>query len=293
VRFSAFLLVCVWLFVAIGAAQSANSASPASNSAPQPPQEASPTAKQRRSDPRVADSGVKSRAADKNGQDAAKQNQEQTAGVSNDRLFWTLPNFLTVNSTHLPPLTAGQKFKVVARGTFDPVEYAYIAFLAGISQAEDSEPGYGQGAAGYGKRYGAAFTDNAIENFMTAAILPSLLKQDPRFYQSDRGGFGRRLGYAMSRIVVTHSDSGHTQFNFSEVAGSAMAAAISTYSYHPSGDRTLRNTGSVWGTQVGWDTVTLVVKEFWPDIRRKLRRKQDRVDAVGPEPASDGPSLLK
>jgi hypothetical protein len=293
VRFSAFLLVCVWLFVAIGAAQSANSASPASNSAPQPPQEASPTAKQRRSDPRVADSGVKSRAADKNGQDAAKQNQEQTAGVSNDRLFWALPNFLTVNSTHLPPLTAGQKFKVVARGTFDPVEYAYIAFLAGISQAEDSEPGYGQGAAGYGKRYGAAFTDNAIENFMTAAILPSLLKQDPRFYQLDRGGFGRRLGYAMSRIVVTHSDSGHTQFNFSEVAGSAMAAAISTYSYHPSGDRTLRNTGSVWGTQVGWDTVTLVVKEFWPDIRRKLRRKQDRVGAVGPEPASDGPSLLK
>jgi hypothetical protein len=200
---------------------------------------------------------------------------------------------LTVNSTHVPSLTAGQKFKVVARGTFDPVEYAYIAFLAGISQAEDSEPGYGQGAAGYGKRYGAAFTDNAIENFMTAAILPSLLKQDPRFYQSDRGGFGRRLGYAMSRIVVTHSDSGHTQFNFSEVAGSAMAAAISTYSYHPSGDRTLRNTGSVWGTQVGWDTVTLVVKEFWPDIRRKLRRKQDRVGAVGPEPASDGPSLLK
>jgi hypothetical protein len=293
VRFSAFLLVCVWLFVAIGAAQSADVASPASNGAPQPPQEGSSTAKQPRSDPSVADSVVKSGAVDKNGQDAAKKNQEQTSGVSNDRLFWTLPNFLTVNSTHVPPLTTGQKFKVVARGTFDPVEYPYIAFLAGISQAEDSEPGYGQGSAGYGKRYGAAFTDNAIENFMTAAILPSLLKQDPRFYQSDRGGFGRRLGYAMSRIVVTRSDSGHTQFNFSEVAGSAIAAAISTYSYHPSDDRTLGNTGSVWGTQVGWDTVTLVVKEFWPDIHRKLRRKQDRVGAIGPEPASDGPSLLK
>jgi hypothetical protein len=292
VRFSAFLLVYVWLFVAIGAAQSADVASPASNGAPQP-REGSSTAKQPRSDPSVADSEVKSGAVDKNGQDAAKKNQEQTSGVSNDRLFWTLPNFLTVNSTHVPPLTTGQKFKVVARGTFDPVEYPYIAFLAGISQAEDSEPGYGQGAAGYGKRYGAAFTDNAIENFMTAAILPSLLKQDPRFYQSDRGGFGRRLGYAMSRIVVTRSDSGHTQFNFSEVAGSAIAAAISTYSYHPSGDRTLGNTGSVWGTQVGWDTVTLVVKEFWPDIHRKLRRKQDRVGAIGPEPASDGPSLLK
>ena len=292
-RFFAFLLVYLWLFVAIGAAQSADGASPRSNGAPQPPQGASAAAKQPRSDPPVADSGVKSGATDKNGQDVAKKNQEQTTGVSNDRLFWTLPNFLTVNSTHVPPLTAGQKFKVVARGTFDPVEYAYIAFLAGISQAEDSEPGYGQGAAGYGKRYGAAFTDNAIENFITGAILPSLLKQDPRFYQSGKGGFGRRLGYAMSCIVVTRSDSGHTQFNFSEVAGSAMAAAISTYSYHPSGDRTLGNTGSVWGTQVGWDTVTLAVKEFWPDIRRKLHRKQDRLGTIGPEPASDGPSLLK
>ena len=288
-RFSVFLCVYVWLFVATGAAQSL----PAGNNAPQP--QPGPTAKQPEPGP-PAPSGVQSVAADKSREDPAKKNQEQTTGVSNDRLFWTLPNFLTVNSTHVPPLTTGQKFKVVARGTFDPVEYPYIAFLAGISQAEDSEPGYGQGAAGYGKRYGAAFTDNAIENFMTGAILPSLLKQDPRFYQSGRGGFGRRLGYAMSRILVTRSDSGHTQFNVSEVGGSAISAAISTYSYHPSGDRTWGNAASVWGTQVGWDTVTLVVKEFWPDIRRKLRKNQDRVGAIRPEPgttASDGQPLGK
>ena len=206
---------------------------------------------------------------------SGKKSEEQTSGTSNDRLFWTLPNFLTVKyAGHIPPLTTGQKFKVVARGTFDPIEIVYIGFLSGISQAADSEKGYGQGAAGYGKRFAASFGDNAIENFMTGAILPSLLKQDPRYYQLGEGGFAHRTGYAVSRIFVTRSDSGHTQFNFSEIVGSAMSAAISTYSYHPSEDRNLGNAGSVWGTQVGWDTVTTVVKEFWPDIHRKMSKKK-------------------
>jgi hypothetical protein len=199
---------------------------------------------------------------------------DQARGTSNDRLFFALPNFLTLeNEGHVLPMTAGQKFKVVARGSFDPVQYFWYGFLAGISQAQNSEPGYGQGAAGYGKRYGATFADGTIENFMTGAVLPSLLRQDPRFFQSGKGGFGRRAGYAVSRIFVTRTDSGHQQFNFSEILGSAAAASISTYSYHPSDDRNFANTLSVWGSQVGYDTLTIVVKEFWPDIRRKLRKK--------------------
>jgi len=199
---------------------------------------------------------------------------DQTKGTSNDRLFFALPNFLTLeNAGQVPPLTAGQKFKVVARSSFDPVQYFWYGFLAGISQAENSEPGYGQGAEGYGKRYGAAFADGTIENFMTAAVLPSLLRQDPRFFQSGHGSFMHRTGYAVSRIFITRTDSGHQQFNFSEIFGSAASAAISTYSYHPSGDRTATNTASVWGTQVGYDTITFVVKEFWPDIRRKMHKK--------------------
>jgi hypothetical protein len=195
-------------------------------------------------------------------------------GTSNDRLFYALPNFLTLENTgQVPPLTAGQKFKVVTRGSFDYIQLPWYAFLAGISQAENSEPGYGQGAQGYGKRFGASFADGTIENYVTGAILPSLLHQDPRFFQSGQGGFWRRTGYAVSRIVVTRTDSGSQAFNFSEVFGSAASAAISTYSYHPSADRTLSNTASVWGTQVGYDTVTIVVKEFWPDIRRKLKKK--------------------
>ena len=203
----------------------------------------------------------------------ASQN-DATKGTSNDRLFFALPNFLTLeNSAHVPPLTAGQKFKVVARSSFDPVQFVWYGFLSGISQAENSEPGFGQGAEGYGKRYGAAFADGTIENFMTSAVLCSLFRQDPRFFQSGQGGFVHRSEYAVSRIFITRTDSGHQRFNFAEVLGSAMAASISTYSYHPKDDRTIANTASVWGSEIGYDTITIVVKEFWPDIRRKLHKK--------------------
>lgn len=201
--------------------------------------------------------------------------QTEQSGTSKDRLFYTLPNFLTVeNAGQTPPLTAGQKFKVVARSSFDYVQFPWYAFLAGISQAQNSESGYGQGAAGYGKRYGAAFADGTIENFWTAAILPSVLRQDPRFFQLGKGSFWHRTGYAVSRVFVTRSDSGHNEFNASEIFGSAIAASISTYSYHPQADRTLSNTASVWGTQIGYDTISFVAKEFWPDIRRKISRKK-------------------
>jgi hypothetical protein len=200
---------------------------------------------------------------------------DSASGTSKDRLFYTLPNFLTLeNSGQVPPLTTKQKFGVVARGSFDYVEIPWYGFLAGLSQAENSEPGYGQGAQGYGKRYGAAAADGTIENFMTGAILPSLLKEDPRFYQSSSGGFLHRTGYAVSRIFVTRTDRGTEEFNFSEIFGSAISASISTYSYHPHADKTLANTASVWGTQIGYDTIVIVVKEFWPDIRRMIGHKR-------------------
>ena len=194
-----------------------------------------------------------------------------SSGISKDRLFFTLPNYLTIeNSGQLKPLTPGQKFKAVARGAFDPIELGYYTAVAGISQAANSEPGYGQGAQGYGKRYGATFADGTIENFMVGAVMPSILRTDPRYYQQGKGGFFHRSTYAISRLFVTRTDSGHSTFNFSEIFGSAIAAGISTYSYHPGNDRTVINTTSVWGTQVGQDGITLMLKEFWPDIRRKF-----------------------
>src|SRR6266478_912252 len=212
--------------------------------------------------------------SDKNKDAQEEDGQGQISGTSKDRLFFTLPNFLTLeNANQVPPLTARQKFKVVARSSFDYVQYPWYGFLAGISQAENSEPGYGQGAAGYGKRYGAAWADGTIETFWTSAIFPSVLRQDPRFFQSGKGGFWHRTGYAMSRVIITRDDSGRSQANFSEIIGSALSAGISTYSYHPRADRNLRNAASVWGSQVGYDTLVYFVREFWPDIRRKIRKK--------------------
>ena len=211
--------------------------------------------------------------------------QGKVQGTSNDRLFYTLPNFLSLeNAGKVPPLTAGQKFKVVALGSFDYIEFPWYGFLAAISQAQNSEPGFGQGWGGYGKRYASAFADGTIENFTVGALLPVILHQDPRFFQSSEGSFTHRAGYAVSRIFITRTDSGNSQFNYSEIVGSALSAAISTNTYHPrsmiiatkSGprflpsDRTLSNTASVWGSQIGYDAITIVVKEFWPDIHRKL-----------------------
>ena len=206
-------------------------------------------------------------------ENAQNPDKNPPEGVSKDRLFYALPNFLTLeNSGQVPPLTTKEKFKVVAKGSFDYIQLPWYASLAAASQAQNGEAGFGQGAAGYGKRFGAYFADGTIENFMTGAILPSLLREDPRYFQSGKGSFTHRTEYAISRIFVTRTDSGHSHFNFSEILGSALASGISTYSYHPHADRTLPNTLSVWGTQVGYDTITLVVKEFWPDIRRKMTK---------------------
>jgi len=266
-------------------------------------------------DPRLGGGAAQSEASDQPGNAAStetgrpesnkapQQDQElvksgagqEQSGTSNDRLFFTLPNFLTLeNVGRLPPLTTKQKYAVVARGSFDYVQIPWYGFLSAVSQAEDSEPGLGQGWEGYGKRFATAFADGTIENFMVGAVFPDLLKQDPRYYQSGHGGFAHRTVYAASRNVITLSDSGKKQFNYSEVVGGAFSAAFSTFTYHPrshlfqtpSGlryvpsDRTLDNAAKVWGVQYGYDTMTLVVKEFWPDIRRVLLHK-GRGGAVG------------
>jgi hypothetical protein len=197
----------------------------------------------------------------------------QSDAGSKDRLFFALPNFLALeNSAHVPPMTAKQKFQVAARSSFDYVQYPWYAVLAGISQAQNSEPGYGQGAQGYAKRYGSQFADGTIENFMVNAVVPSVMHTDPRYYQLGKGGFAHRTGYALSRLLITRTDSGHNTFNFAEIGGSLAAAAISTYSYHPEADKTFSNTASVWGTQVGYDAIRIVLNEFWPDIRRKFHK---------------------
>jgi len=201
-----------------------------------------------------------------------QDSQEPRSGTSNDRILWTMPNFLTVeNADRIPALSSGQKFKVVARGVFDPFEFVLVGFVAGLGQASNSNPSYGQGWQGYAKRYGTSYADNAIENFMASAVFPSLLHQDPRYYQLGRDGFRKRTAHAVSRVLITRSDSGRTQLNYSELMGGVSAAAISTYTYHPQSEQSFGNVMSVWGTQMAWDAVTYMIKEFWPDLRKKRK----------------------
>ena len=171
----------------------------------------------------------------------------------------------------MPPLTIRQKFKTVAQGCFDPVEVVFIGIQAGIGQADNTNPTYGQGMIGYSKRFGTSYADAIIGNFGTGAIFPTLLHQDPRYYQMGKGNFFHRFGYAAIRVVVTRSDtSGKHQFNFSEYLGNGMAAAVSN-AYHP-GPHTIASGTNVLETQVLLDALGYELKEFWPDLRRLLVR---------------------
>jgi hypothetical protein len=212
---------------------------------------------------------------------------QQPNGAPEGRLFYALPNFLTVeNEANVPPLTTGEKFKLTARDSFDPVEFVWYGALAGIAQWQDSERVFGQGAMGYAKRYGVRFGDGTIENFVTHPIFGSIFHQDPRYFRLGKGGVLRRGWYAFNRIFVTRSDSGTTQFNISEVLGAGVAAGISTYTYHPGPDRNWSDVLEVWGSQMGQDALGYIAKEFWPDIRRKLG-KSKKTNPAGVAQISD------
>lgn len=190
------------------------------------------------------------------------------------RLFGFIPNYATVEGAAAePPLTTAGKFKLTLDGAFDPYEFAMVGGVAAMGQAQNQDPSLGQGLKGYSERYAQAFADQAIGNVMTGAIFPSLLQEDPRFYERGRGSFPSRFDYALSRMFVTRTDSGGTQFNYSEFVGNAAAAGISNL-YEPTSDRTLPNTLNTWETQLAIDAIAYEAKEFWPDIRRKILHRQ-------------------
>jgi hypothetical protein len=195
-------------------------------------------------------------------------------GLKNDRLFFVLPNYATVeNREQFSPISAETKFKLAAKTMSDPVTLSFLGGIALIGQARNSDPSYGQGLQGYGKRYGTLYADTGIGTLMTTSVFPTLLHQDPRYFQLGRGRAWHRTLYSVSRIFLTRSDSGELQFNYSEIVGNAVAAGISN-AYHPQSQRTLGNTLGVWGRDTMLNAICNVAKEFWPDLRRKLRKRE-------------------
>ncbi len=202
-------------------------------------------------------------------QEDPTQNGQKNKPSSN-HIFWVIPNYRADESgAEIKPLTRSAKLKIAVDDSFDPSAFLVAGIFAGINMAQKQYPSFGQGAEGFAKYYGGAFADQAIGNMMTEALFPIALKQDPRYFTKARGGFWSRTGYAISREVITRGDDGGNHFNISELGGNAVAAGISN-AYYPSQDRSVGKTAGRWGQQIALDTAFNVMKEFWPDVRKKL-----------------------
>ena len=204
----------------------------------------------------------------------ADQKTDNPQGKQTKRMFGVVPNFAAVDAnTELPPLTARGKFALATQDSVDYSSFIWTGIIAGQSMALKSYPELHQGLAGYGRYYWRAFVDQASGSFFTEAIVPALTHEDPRYYTLGHGGFVRRAGYALSRVVLTKTDSGGTSFNYSEIVGNGMEAGLSNL-YYPAEERSLRNTAVNWAAQLEAATINNIVREFWPDIRHKIFRQK-------------------
>ncbi len=201
------------------------------------------------------------------GADASAHTDPQTK-----RILGIFPNFRAVSAdTHLPPQSVKEKFVTATEDSFDYSSYLLPAAIAGEQQATKATPEFHQGAAGYGRYFWHTFVDQTSENYWVEFIMPTLTREDTRYYTMGPAGGGpwKRVGYALSRAVVTRNDSGRDTFNASEVIGAGAAAGISNL-YYPTHERTLSNTVDKWSENVGIDAGTFIVREFWPDINHAL-----------------------
>lgn len=197
----------------------------------------------------------------------------QEAVPVDKRIFGVLPNYRTANeSTIYEPLSVKRKFYIGFKDSTDYPVYLLSGVFAGLYQLGDSHPSFGQGMTGYGKRYGTSLADLTIGNMMTESILPSLLHEDPRYFRRGTGSIASRLGYAATRIFVTHTDSGSSRFNYSEVLGNALAAGAGNLYYRD--ERHLSDNFGRLYTSLGTDAISQVLKEFWPDIKQKMFHKK-------------------
>jgi len=189
------------------------------------------------------------------------------------RIFFIIPNYRTAPTIEdFRTLTPEEKFAIATDDSFDRGTFALAALFGAEGQLTNSNRSFGQGAAGFGKYFGASFADFAIGNYMTEAVYPALLHQDPRYFRRSTGTGWSRFGYAVSQIWWTHSDSGSVQFNYSELIGNSTAVAISNAYYR--NDRTASHAVSQLSMQIGVDMASNVLKEFWPDVARAFRKKR-------------------
>ena len=166
----------------------------------------------------------------------AEEAKVELQAEEKQRVLGVVPNFYVTYVADAVPLSSKQKFQLAWKSTIDPVTFAVTSATAGLEQATDFYSGYGQGAQGYGKRFGASYADTVIGTFIGSAILPSLLRQDPRYFYKGTGTVRSRILYSIATAVICKGDNGRWQANYSNIAGNFAASGIAN-AYYPASDR--------------------------------------------------------
>ena len=202
-----------------------------------------------------------------------KKAQEQLDKQLHQRVFGVMATFNTTNNRDALPLSTKQKYELFFRSASDPWPFVLTFVGAGIDQAQNSFPEYGQGVEGFAKRWGAGYTDYFTGNLLGNAVLASMLKEDPRYFQKGTGSFASRALWAAGGTVWCKRDSGSWGPNYANVVGNLMGAAVSNL-YYPASDRTVGETLERGFTVTAQAIIGSEVIEFWPDMVRHHRRKQ-------------------
>jgi hypothetical protein len=187
-------------------------------------------------------------------------------------------------SAILCTLKLKDKFELFVQDSFDPVTFLATGFSAGLDQAENSDPSYGQGAQGYGRRFGAEFAGQASSRFFKDFAYPWIFSEDPRYYRLAHGRPRTRLLHALGHAVVAHRDDGARMFNFSEWLGTATTVVLSN-TYHPDAQRGFAPAAQRVTFSILQDMGFDVLREFWPEISHKLKLPfRGESDPVSPDP---------
>jgi Carboxypeptidase regulatory-like domain len=195
--------------------------------------------------------------------------EEQIKEEEKQRVLGFIPNFYVSYVPNAAPLTSKQKFELAWKSTLDPVTLALTGVIAGGQQANNDFSGYGQGLQGFGKRYGASYADLITSTFIGDAILPSLLKQDPRYFYKGSGSTRSRILYAIANSIICKGDNGHWQGNYSGILGSIAAGGISNLYYPATGRSRAELTFTNAALRIGATAATNLLQEF---LVRRLTR---------------------
>jgi hypothetical protein len=215
--------------------------------------------------------------------------QDEIKVEEHQRVFGVLPNFYVSYVANAAPLTTRQKFQLAWKTSIDPVSFAVNGIVAGVEQAQDDFGGYGQGAKGYAERYGAAYGNFVISTYIGSAILPSILKQDPRYFYKGTGSKRSRILNALAQSVICKGDNGHWQANYSGLIGGLAASGISNIYYAPRDRDGVGFTFENALIGMGTTAVTNLLQEF---VIRKWTQSHPGRQASKPDDTVSKMSLL-